>query len=70
MTFTLELLLKINIFVRGAIICNPEVKVLVAQSCPNLCDPVDCSLPDSSVRGVLQARILQWIAMPPSGMFI
>ena len=32
MTFTLELLLKINIFVRGAIICNPEVKVLVAQS--------------------------------------
>ena len=36
---------------------------LVAQSCPTLCDPVDCSPPDSSVHGVLQARILEWVAM-------
>ena len=34
------------------------VCVLVAQSCPTVCDPMDCSLPDSSVHGILQARIL------------
>ena len=34
------------------------------QSCPTLCDPMDCSLPGSSVYGILQARILEWIAMP------
>ena len=38
--------------------------VLVTQFCPALCDPMDCSLPDSSVHGILQARILEWIAMP------
>ena len=32
-----------------------------------LCDPTDCSPPDSSVHGILQARILEWIAMPSSG---
>ena len=35
------------------------VCVLVAQSCLILCDPVDCSLPGSSVHGILQARILE-----------
>ena len=35
----------------------------VAQSCPTLCDPIDCSLPGSSVHGILQARILEWVAM-------
>ena len=35
----------------------------VAQSCPTLCDPVDCSPPGSSVQGILQARILWWVAM-------
>ena len=34
------------------------------QSCLTLCDPVDCSPPDSSVHGILQARILEWVAMP------
>ena len=33
----------------------------VAQSRPALCDPMDCSLPDSSVYGISQARILQWL---------
>ena len=33
------------------------------QSCPTLCDTMDCSPPDSSVHGVLQARILKWVAM-------
>ena len=35
----------------------------VAQSCLTLCDPMDCSLPGSSVHGILQARILEWVAM-------
>ena len=34
--------------------------VLVTQSCPTLCDPIDCSLPDSFVHGIFQARILEW----------
>ena len=40
----------------------PEVKV--AQLCPTLCDPMNCNLPDSSVHGILQARILEWVAIP------
>ena len=46
-------------------ICPPlkRVKCLVAQSCPALCDPMNCSPPGSSVHRVLQARILEWIAM-------
>ena len=39
-------------------------KVLVAQSCPTLCDLMDYSPPGSSVHGILQARILEWVAMP------
>ena len=38
--------------------------MLVTQACPTLFDPVDCSLPGSSVHGILQARILEWIAFP------
>ena len=41
-----------------------NVSVLVAQSCLALCDPVDCSPPGSSVRGILQARILEWVVIP------
>ena len=36
------------------------------QSCLTLCDPIDCSLPGSSVYGILQARILEWVDMPSS----
>ena len=43
----------------------PSVCVcLVAQSCLTLCNPMDCSPPDSSVHGILQAIILEWVAMP------
>ena len=35
----------------------------VAQSCPTLCDPMDCSPPGSSIHGILQARILEWVAI-------
>ena len=38
--------------------------VCVAQSCPTLCGPTDCSLPGSSVHGILQASILEWGAIP------
>jgi len=37
---------------------------VVAQSCPTLCNPMDCSPPGFSVPGILQARILEWIAIP------
>ena len=46
--------LKINVFV----LC------LVAQSCPTLCDPIDCSPVGSCVHGDSPARILEWVAMP------
>ena len=36
------------------------------QSCPTLCHPMDCSPPGSFVHGILQARILEWVAMPSS----
>ena len=41
-----------------------KVKVLVAQSCLILCHHMDCSPPGSSVHGILQARILEWVAIP------
>ena len=51
---------KVNIIVTPIL----KVKVLVAQSCPTLCNPMDCSLPGFSVHWILQARILEWIAIP------
>ena len=44
--------------------CRPNVLcMLVAPLCPNLWDLVECSLPSSSVHGILQARILEWVAI-------
>ena len=40
-----------------------ELGVKVAQSCLTLCNPIGCSPPDSSVYGILQARILEWVAI-------
>ena len=40
------------------------LRARLLQSCPTLCDPMDCSLPGSSVHGILQARTLEWFAMP------
>ena len=40
------------------------VVVRATKSCPTLCDLMDCSLPGSSVSGISQARILEWVAMP------
>ena len=39
-------------------------EVKVAQSCPTLCDSMHCSLPGSSVHRILQARIMEWVAVP------
>ena len=47
--------------------CNAGVVVSssseVTQSCPTLCDPMDCNLPGSSVRGIFQAGVLEWVAI-------
>ena len=43
------------------------MKELVTQSYPTLRDPVDCSPPGSFVHGILQARILEWVAFPSPG---
>ena len=40
------------------------VAVLITQLCPTLCNPMDYSWPGSSVHGILQARILEWVAIP------
>ena len=43
-------------------------EVLGTQSCPMLCDPMDCNPPDSSVRGIFQARMLEWVdVLQPQG---
>ena len=56
-----------HIFLFYIYVITPEYNcgvVLVAQSCPTVFDPMDCSPPDSSVPGILQARILEWVASP------
>ena len=45
-------------------VCVWCVCVCVAQLCPTLCNPMDCSLPGSSVHGIFQARVLEWVAIP------
>ena len=45
-------------------ICVENISVReVAQLCPTLCHPMDCSLPGSSIHGIFQARVLEWIAI-------
>ena len=40
------------------------MEVLVTLLCLTPCDPMECSLPGASVHGILQARILEWVAIP------
>ena len=47
--------------------CILWIVCVCTQSCPSLCDAMDCSLPGSSVHGILQARILEWVVIPFSG---
>ena len=48
---------------RLLLISQSESESEVTQSCPTLCDPMDCSLPGSSVHGIFQATILEWVAI-------
>ena len=48
---------------------HSESESEVVQSCPTLCDPMACSLPGSSVHGILQTRILEWLPFPFPGIF-
>ena len=52
----------IYIFLSPVFFRDPAVAKLL-QSCPTLCDPMDCSLPGFSVHGILQARTLEWVAI-------
>ena len=55
-------------FERSPLVTESEASipsvVLVAQLCLILCNPTDCSPPGSSVHGILQPRILEWVAIP------
>ena len=52
----------LNCYTFVVILCVCPVKSF--QSCPTLCKPMDCSSPGSSAHGILQARILEWVAIP------
>ena len=43
--------------------CSILIAAVSLQSCPTLCDPMDCSLPGFSIPGILQARTLEWVAI-------
>jgi len=50
--------------------CEKKSENEVAQSCPTLCYPVDCSPPGSSIHGILQARILSELPFPSPGYLL
>ena len=45
------------------IIIMHEKESLVTQSCLTLCNPINCSLPSSSIHGIFQTRVLEWVAI-------
>ena len=50
----------------SSVVCVCLCECLVAQWCPALCDPIDCGPPGSSVHGISQARILEWVTVSSS----
>ena len=58
---------QISFFFPFKLYLIPVCECLIAQLCPTLCNPVDCSPPGPSVHGILQARILEWLPFPPPG---
>ena len=71
-TYSFPYALPMSYFVlycHGWVVATKNVCIMCAkslQSCPTLWDPMDCSLPASSALGILQARTLEWVAMPLS----
>jgi len=71
MTLSLLIFLQVELNVCGNAIYQFLLNILpgyvkvseVTQSCPTLCDPMDCSLPGFSIHGILQARILEWVTI-------
>ena len=51
----------------GKNVCGIESESEVAESCPTLCDPMDCSLPGFSIHGIFQARVLGGLPFPSPG---
>ena len=51
------------------LLCVSMCACSVAQSCPTLCDPMDCSLPGASIHGISKARILEWVVISSSRGF-
>ena len=58
---------EVSFYYKNAVCVCVCVCVLVIQSCLTLCDSMDCSPPGSSVHRILQASILEWVAIPFSG---
>ena len=72
--YTTTVLWSVNLFLMGMWSSNSKTPLCVycmraklLQSWPVLCDPIDCSPSGSSVHGILQPRMLEWVAMPSSG---
>ena len=59
-----------SLFLLSASIESKKVKVLAAQSCLTLCDPMGCSLSGPTVYGIFQARILEWVNSLLQGIFL
>ena len=57
-------LIRSHLFIFAFSSFTSKVKMKVAQMCPTLCDPRDCSPPGSSVHLIFQVRILEWVAIP------
>ena len=57
---------KLNVRFRVLQLVDGSVHAKPVLLCPTLCNRMDCSLPGSTVHGILQARILKWVAMPSS----
>ena len=68
-TYTTQISYLTLLQIRSPNMGEKKVKMLVAQSCPTLCNPRNYSPPGSFVQGILQARLLEWVAIPFSRGF-
>ena len=65
--FFIEVQLNYNVVLISAVQQSDSVlcmKVVVTQLCQTLCNPMDCSPPGTTVLGILQAKIMEWVAIP------